>query len=113
MARRQKLKFILTTAMLGVALGSASDAFATTVYSADAFSGFAGGAGVSNSPTPVEVTGFIPLTGFGGNVMGTAASSQGHLGTSLSLFDSPGVDVRASLVTDVVFTPTAGSTLTT
>lgn len=92
---------------------SASQVSATTRYSAAAFPGFAGGAADNNSPTPVLVTGFIPLTGFGGSVSGTAASSQGHLGASLTLFESPGVGVNAQLRTDVVFTPTAGSTLTT
>jgi hypothetical protein len=86
---------------------------ATTVYSADVFSGFAGGAGVSNSPTPVLETGSIPVNGFGGSDSGTASSSQGHLGAFLTTFDSPGVGASASFRTDVVFMPTAGSTLTT
>ena len=105
----------LATVVLGflIATSAAPHASALTLYSADAFSGFAGGASDSNSPTPVSVTGDIPLTGFGGNVLGQAASSEGHLGVALKLFDSPGVGVTAIFQTDVVFAPTAGSTLTT
>jgi hypothetical protein len=86
---------------------------AATTFTADVFSNFAGGDGVSNSPTPVSVTGAIPVNGFGGSDSGSAVSSQGHLGTSLTSTDSPGVHSSASFRTDVVFTPTAGSTLTT
>lgn len=95
------------------ALVSTSQQSGATTFSADVFSGFAGGASISNSPTPVLVTGDIPVNGFGGSDSGTASSSQGHLGASLTSFDSSGVQSSASFRTDVVFTPTAVSALTT
>ena len=63
--------------VLGILLlsqGMLTTAASATTFSADVFSGFAGGAGVSNSPTPVFVTGAIPVNGFGGSDSGTAAS---------------------------------------
>ena len=105
-------RFIIAMTALSL-IGGASEASATTIYTVDVFGGFAGGAGVNNSPTPVTVTGDIPVNGFGGSDSGTAASSQGHLGTALSLSDSTGVNSTAIFSTDVIFTPTASSTLTT
>jgi hypothetical protein len=106
---RMRRAFAIATLGLVMLVAPAS----ATTFSADVFSGFAGGAGINNSPTPVLETGAIPVNGFGGSDSGTASSSQGHLGAFLTTFDSPGVGASASFRTDVIFTPTAGSTLTT
>ena len=81
--------------------------------SATTFSAFAPcGDQIANSTSPASVSDNCP-TGFGGTINGSADSSQGHLGASLNIFLSPGVDSNAQFRTDVVFTPTAGSILTT
>lgn len=105
---------ILAMTALSVALGVASEAAAATVFSAGGPCSLTGATG-SN---PVTVMQTCTSGSTGETYQGTAKSSQGHLGTSIttnggSTIQGAFENSFASFTTDVIFSPTTGSTATT
>ena len=115
---RTPARLMFAFATLGLVLPAATPASATALYTVSVFeNGFnvgpCSGQQTINSSTP---TGAALLCGpVGGNVTAGAGSSEGHVGTSLQLSESLGGQIfaTATFSTDVVITPTAGSTATT
>jgi len=111
-ARRQRAIIAMTA--LSVALGAASEASATTVFSVTGPESLT----ATTDSSPVTVTQTFTSGSTGETYQGTATSSQGHLGTSItttggSTIQGAFASSLASFTTDVIFSPTAGSTAST
>jgi len=112
--RRVKSLSIITITALSVAFAAASEASAETIFSASVPLSLT--ITTDTSPVTVMQSGTSPPTGE--FYQGTATSSQGHLGTSItttggSTIQGAFASSLASFTTDVIFSPTAGSTATT
>jgi PEP-CTERM motif len=112
--RRVNWRSIIAMTALGVALGAASNASAETIFSATGPLSLT--TTTDTSPVTVMQTGTSASTGE--TYQGTANSSQGHLGTFItttggSTIQGAFASSLASFTTDVIFSPTAGSTSTT
>jgi PEP-CTERM motif len=111
---RAKSRSIITITALSVAFAAASEASAETIFSASV--PLSSTITTDTSPVTVMQSGTSPPTGE--FYQGTATSSQGHLGTSITTTGGSTIQGAfqsslASFTTDVIFSPTAGSTATT
>ena len=112
-ALRRQRSIIAVTA-LSVALGAASEPSAATIFSVTGPESLI----ATTDSSPVTVMQTFTSASTGETYQGTASSSQGHLGTFItttggSTNQGGFASSLASFTTDVIFSPTAGSTATT
>ena len=110
--RRQRA--IIAMTVLSVALGAASEASAATILSVTGPESLT----ATTDSSPVTVMQTFTSASTVETYQGTATSSQGHLGTFItttggSTIQGAFASSLASFTTDVIFSPTAGSTATT